>query len=278
MLQRRTQVRFDHARIAHGVRGGAAEDRLAGGDHDDVLGDRHQHFHHVLDHQHRHAAREDAPQQIDRIVRLGRRQARHHLVEQQQRGLRRERARDLQPLLVGDRQRAAEPIALVREPDEREHFLRVRDRVGQPRMVQQRAGRRRFEHRHVRERLHDLVRAPDPQRGDAVICEPGDLRAAKAHAARARLLRAGDARERRRLARAVRPDQPRQRAFRDVQIDAVERAQRAESLRQAAHFKQRVHLPRRGATVAPRRRRSASTIVPTMPYGRSAAITQMIAP
>jgi hypothetical protein len=62
------EIRVDHARIAHRVARGAAEDRLSGRDDDDVLGDRHQHFHHVLDHQDRHPARDDAAQQIDRVM------------------------------------------------------------------------------------------------------------------------------------------------------------------------------------------------------------------
>ncbi len=83
---------------------------------------------------------------------------------------------------------------------------------------------------------------------------------------------------------------------RDVQVDAVERAQRAEAFFEPAHRQQRfAHhsiFGRAGAhaavsagvaaggivPAAPRRRRIASTIVPTMPYGRSAAIRQMIAP
>ncbi len=101
-----------------------------------MIGDRHQHFHDVLDHQHGYAARNDAPQQLDGIVAFRGRQTGHHLVEQQQRRFRRERPRDFEALLVGDGQGAPEPVPFVGEADEREHVVRVRDRVAQARPAQ----------------------------------------------------------------------------------------------------------------------------------------------
>jgi len=74
-------------------------------------------------------ARNDPSQQLDGVTALGRCQPGHHLVEQQQRRLGGERARDLEPLLVCDRQSAPEPVSLVGQPGEREHLLRRIDRA-----------------------------------------------------------------------------------------------------------------------------------------------------
>ena len=56
---------------------------------------------HVLDDDAGDAAIANAQHQLDRIAYLGRVQARHHLVQQQQLRLGRERARHLEPALLG---------------------------------------------------------------------------------------------------------------------------------------------------------------------------------
>jgi hypothetical protein len=83
--------------------------------HDDVLRERHHGAHHVLDEQDREPlGAVELAEHLDHLVALGGPQAGHHLVEQQQLRPGGERARDLQPLAVGQRQRRGQRIALGR--------------------------------------------------------------------------------------------------------------------------------------------------------------------
>ena len=64
-------------------------------------------------------------QDRDHAVGLGRPQARHHLVEQQELRLGRERARDFEPLAVGQRQRRRELVPLVEQVEPPQHLVRA---------------------------------------------------------------------------------------------------------------------------------------------------------
>ena len=77
-------------------------------------GERHDRPHDVLDQEDRDAARVDRAAELDDPLGLGRRQPGHHLVEQQQPGLGGQRARQLEPLALGQREAAGRPVGLGR--------------------------------------------------------------------------------------------------------------------------------------------------------------------
>ncbi len=104
----------------------------------------------------------------DHAVGLGRPQARHHLVEQQQLRIGGERARHFQPLAVGQRQRRGALVALVVEIEAAQHLVRMRARVVDVVPVQQRADDDVVLDRQRRERPHDLEGAADAAPADLV--------------------------------------------------------------------------------------------------------------
>ena len=101
-------------------------------------------------------------------VGLGRPQARHHLVEQQQFRIGGERARHFQPLAVGQRQRRGALRALVVEVEAAQHLVRMRARVRHVTAVQQRADDDVVLDGERRKRPHDLEGAADAAPANAV--------------------------------------------------------------------------------------------------------------
>ena len=124
-------------------------------------------------------------------------------------------------------------------------------------------------HGHRLERLRDLVRARDPEVRADVRREPVDAPARRARtAAGGRRVHAREDADQRRLAGAVRADEPDDVAALDVERDACERAHAAEALLDVDALEQRprsahrARSPRRGVAGArsrparPRRRRA----------------------
>ena len=130
----------------------------------DVLRQRHHRAHHVLDQQDGEAlARLQVAEHLDHLVALGRPQAGHHLVEQQQLRARRERARDFQPLAVGQGERGGGQVALRGEAAAARGcagatLARARRRCV---LCRKRADHHVVEHREPGERLDDLEGAAD---------------------------------------------------------------------------------------------------------------------
>ena len=143
---------------------------------------RHHRAHDVLDQQDGDAApRVEIAQDLHHQVDLGRAQAGHHLVEQQEARAGGERARDLEPLALRQRQRRGGMAALGDEAEQVEHL------VGQPaRLADGAAGVERtddhvVEHGEAGERLDQLEGAADPGAADLVRPPAVDAPAVEAH-------------------------------------------------------------------------------------------------
>jgi hypothetical protein len=182
------------------------------------------------------------------LVAFGGPQAGHHFVEQQQMRARGERARHLEALAVRQRQggggqlRLRAQAELVDDPggdaSRRGHVLRAL----------QRADDHVVEHRQPGERLDDLEGAPDAHRAHLVGPQPSDGTAPERDRALVRRIDAGDHVEHRRLAGAVRPDEPDDGALADLERSLRYRLQAAEGFRHAGDFEHHFASPRRRAS------------------------------
>ena len=142
MRRLRAEIGVDHRRIAHHLFGRAFGDRRTVVQHENARGERHDRAHHMLDQQNGEpGVAIEALQDRHHAVGLGRAQARHHLVEQQEFRIGGQRARNFQPLAVGQRQRRGALPALVVEVEAAQHLVRPRARVDD--MVAMQAARRR---------------------------------------------------------------------------------------------------------------------------------------
>ena len=119
-------------------RRGAFRDDQAVIEHDDAVRQRQHRAHHVLDEYDRRAVVADRADQLDRAVDLAGREARQHLVEQQQPRPRRERARELEELPLVQVEVVGQRVRLGREARELEPAVRLA-----PRAAARRAPRRR---------------------------------------------------------------------------------------------------------------------------------------
>jgi hypothetical protein len=208
----------------------------------------------VLDQQDRDAgvARELLEDRHD-AVGLGRPQAGHHLVEQQELRIGRQCAGELEPLAVGQRQRGRLLITLVVEIEAREHVAGVmagRQDVG---AVQQRADQHVVFDGQPRKRAHDLERATNAAAADRVRGLALDALAPEHDAPVVRREHARDHVEQRRLAGAVRSDHREDFAGVDLEADAIDRDEAAEPLADAVDLEENAHGRR---PWSPRRRDS----------------------
>ena len=179
------------------------------GQHEHVLGEAHHRLHHVLDHHDGDAAFADRADHRHHVAHLGRIEAGQHLVEQQQLRLDRQRARELQPLAPGDGEARGRQI---------EHRRRGRPAVATSSAAasasardgarEMRADRDVLAHGQPGERLRDLEGARDAAPRQQMRRHAGDVGALD-RAMRPSLgaEEAGDDREQRGLAGAVRADQ-----------------------------------------------------------------------
>ena len=183
-------------------------------------------------------------------------EAGRRLVQQQERGLRRQRPGDLEALQRAERQAGRRAEGEVRRGRGARAARRRSSRV-RPLLVPGRrcAARPRtkptvpwlwapdhhvLEQRHRREQRQVLERAGDAELGDAVRRQRRAGRARRTmHPAPRRLVDAADDVEHRRLAGAVRPDEPADLALVDGERQPVERDDAAEAHRDVAHVEQR---------------------------------------
>ena len=103
------------------------------------------------------------------------------------------------------------------------------------------ADRAVFQHRHIGERLHDLMGAREPVAGDDKGPFAGDVDAVEHDLAGIRRKHAVDQIEQRRFAGAVRPDQAEDFARLQDEAQIVHRLQAAEALADAVELEQRRH-------------------------------------
>jgi hypothetical protein len=172
---------------------------------------------------------------------------RHDLVEQDQPGPRRQGARQLEPLLLGERETAGRAAALGGEADE------VEDVGGGPPGAGERlapapegAGDDVVEHGHPGKRLDDLKRPRQPEGVDPRGAPAGDRLTREADLTAVRHEEPGNDRKQRRLARSVGPDDAHDLAGRDAQRDTVEGGEAAEALGHPAKLEQGRHAARSG--------------------------------
>ena len=128
------EIGLDHLRVRPAPAAArAGRDHAAIVEHGDVVGHGHHHLDVVLDQDHRDAAvGEQADQRLE-VLDLAVGQARRRLVEQQQLRPQRQRARDLEPALVAERQVARLLLGIVGEADEVQQLARLREEARAPR-------------------------------------------------------------------------------------------------------------------------------------------------
>ena len=158
------------------------------------------------------------------------------LVEQQERGLRHQRARDLDALLGSVRQRRGRHAGPARQPDDVERLERVP--LPDPPTERVPADEDVLEDGHRTEQVDVLERPGDAPPHDLVRRGAQQRRAVELDLAGIRRVEPRDDVEHRRLARAVRADQARHDAPVDVEGDAVQSHDAAEPQRDVPHREQ----------------------------------------
>src|SRR5207248_8026877 len=146
------------------------------------------------------------------------------LVEQQQARARSEGAGELDPLHRPERQPGRRTAGDALEPELREQLLRGPLAARMPSDLDV------LEHRHAREELDVLERPRDAPADDPVGRRSQQALAGEGDLARIRAVQAGDQVEERRLAGAVRADQPGNLALLDREPDVVDGDDAAEPL------------------------------------------------
>src|SRR5437773_2090998 len=150
-----------------------------------------------------------------------------------------ERARELQALLVDQRELRRETVRLALEADEREQTLGLRR--GRARLAAgapvETPDAHVVEGREPGERPHELERPRDALGAHTVGRPAGDITVAEADRAAVRHQGPGDQVEERRLAGPVGTHDPDQLAVRDGEADLADRAHSAERLRDPLHLR-----------------------------------------
>src|SRR5438874_2717511 len=150
------------------------------------------------------------------------------LVEEHEIRVADERDAEIEPALLSTGQRLHARVALVGEPDERDHLVDI----AWPRVI---AGERRMRlpDGEVGPQLRLLEHDADPL-AEVAPRTPGIVPEHR-HLARVAAAVALEDLDRRRLAGAVRPEQPEHLALLDVEVDAAHGLERAVRLAQTAH-------------------------------------------
>jgi hypothetical protein len=186
---------------------------------------------HVLDPDHGHAARLDAPDERHQLGRLGLGEPARDLVEEEQRGAGGQRAAQLQALAVEESQRARPPVGFLREPGALED-LSADGRGGTLTLATAEAGGHEqvLVHRHAAEGMRDLIGAADAAPAALMRGEPRDVLAPEANGPRVRADVAADQVEDGGLPGAVGADDAQHLAGAHRQRDAVRGPDGAERL------------------------------------------------
>ena len=176
------------------------------------------------------------------------RQPGHRLVGDQELGLGRHGARELELAHLDLGEVAREFVGAVDQADEAEQLGAARVGLrGSEMAALARGDRVEQRHpqivgdRHAHERARQLEAAREPEPGALVRGQPVELPAVEAHRAGLVGERAAQAVDQRALARSVRPDQADALARRDVEVDAVERDEAAEALAEAFDLEEGAH-------------------------------------
>jgi hypothetical protein len=188
-------------------------------------------MHDVLDPNNRDAAAANIPDQIYQRHAFVFGEAAGDLVEEQHARLRGERARQLEPLAVEQREGAGESVRLGCEAALVEPFDAARiDLALATAGAERRGDHEILEHRHAAERLRNLKRPGDAHAAAAVRRKMRDVDAGKEDAAGVGRQRAAGDAEQRGLACAVRSDDAERVALGEREIDRVRNDDGAEPL------------------------------------------------
>src|SRR5437667_675759 len=242
-------------------------DLLAGDEHHEPGRKAHHRAHDVLDQDDRDAGLVEAEQHRQDLLDLGRREAGHRLVGEQQPRRAGDGASELELAHLDLGQIARQALRLLGEPDiGQECLATLADRrAREPRAL---PGIDRIEQRDAQivekaeaaERLGQLKAAGQPQSGALVRRQPVDRAPVEEDAAAVVMQCAAEAVDERTLARAVGSDEPEPLTGLDSEFDAFERHEPAKAFAKPADFEDRLgHQPSRA------RRRLCTS--PTMPLG-----------
>src|SRR6266545_1171109 len=239
-------------------------DLLAERQHHDAVGERHHGAHVVLDEQHGHSARVDGADQPDHGVDLGRVEPGHDFIEQQQRRFRRERARQLEPLAIRERQPGCGLARPCAQADALHDGPRGIEGVPHGGMADQSRDPDIVDDGELREWPDDLEGARQPEPADLVGLEAVEAAAGEADLARVGSKEAREQVEDRGLPRPVGPDHPEHLALRHGQVENVYRPESAEALAEPRDLEEahagRFFASRRSAGYAPWGRNSTTPI------------------
>src|SRR6185312_984982 len=164
------QIGFDDLRVLRDFGRHTLGQLLAEIEHDDAVRQAHDGLHQVLDDQDGDAAGADLADDADHVLDLGGVEAGQDLIEHQQLWLRGERAGEFEPFLARDGQMQRQRLGAVGQAGDGDRLARRFASAGERQVVAAEAGADRavFQHRHIGERLHDLMGAGKAVAGDAV--------------------------------------------------------------------------------------------------------------
>src|SRR5215471_13212079 len=236
------QIRLDHFRIPHYVRGLAFRDLVAEIQDENPVGKADDGVHMVLDHQHGDARASNRPYEIHGLGDLRGIQSSHDLVQTKDLRLGRESPSDLEPFQLADGQRTRQRRRPGRHRSLRQnlgHSLLSVPLAPVPR-PEVSGDRDVFENGHLAKGTDDLVSPYEAERDDRVIGEPFDPPLLKVDPTRSWSGGADQAGEESRLAGAIGPDHAEDLSLRDVEIDPRQRDEALISLGKALHRENRI--------------------------------------
>src|SRR6266542_1169057 len=246
-----SEVGLDDAAFGRDLAGRARRDLLAEREHDDPMGERHHRAHIVLDQEHGDTFRVDAGDQSYHCIDLGGIEPGHDLVEQEQRWLGGEGARELEPLAVGQ----GEPTRSRFRPGAQPYALDHRAGGGEgrdhPRLACEGGYFHVVDHRELRKWAHDLEGSGHAQEADLVRLEPDHVSPAEVYLASVGAEESREQVEHRGLPRPIGADQSQHLSLGQGEIQPAHREQTTEALGEGGDV-EKAHAGRRRA-----RRRSA---------------------
>src|SRR5713101_260909 len=258
------EIGLDDPTVGGDGAGRTLGDLLAERQHHDAVGERHDRPHVVLDEQHGHSARADGADEPDHGVDLGRVEPGHDFVEQQQSRLRGERASQLEPLAIGERQSRG-GLALPRaEPDALHDGPRRIEGLPHGGVSGERRDPDILEHGKLRERPDDLEGARQPEPADLMGLEAVEPATGEADLARIGSEEPREQVEDGGLPRPVGPDHSQHLALGQRQVEPAHGLKPPEALREPRDLEEahagRFFASRTSAGYAPRGRNSTTEI------------------
>src|SRR4051794_27946354 len=235
------KISGDDFRIANDVSGLAFDQNLAQVEYDGAVDQRHHDLHDVLNHQHRDAGFAHTTHQLDAGLRFDRGQASQDLIKQQQFRPGRERTRHFKPALFRRDQIAREHVGASGKTGEFQNLIGLSARLAHDGSANQGADDDVVDDAHGLEAFDHLEGASDAAPAAFRCRQPRHVLAVEPDRALGWRQHARDQVEQRRLAGAVRPDQPDDLTATDGDRDVTVGDQTAETLPDPTGFQQGGH-------------------------------------